>query len=80
MSTLFTAIAQPANFNIGFAPATPGRLINLMRHACAVARQRRQLRHLSDRQLDDLGLTRGAAEREAQRPLWDLPKRHRGNF
>lgn len=41
---------------------------------CAnVTSERRRLRDLSDRDLRDIGLTRGDAEREARRGFWDLP-------
>lgn len=36
-------------------------------------RQRRRLAALDDRMLDDIGLTRDAAETEARRTLWDVP-------
>ncbi len=34
------------------------------------ARQRGLLKHLDDRQLKDLGLTREQVEREARKPFW----------
>ena len=34
------------------------------------ARQRRALRNLDDRALDDVGIKRPAAEREARKPFW----------
>ncbi len=36
------------------------------------ARQRRQLRGLSDRMLSDIGITRAEAEAEAEKPFWRL--------
>jgi len=36
-------------------------------------RQRRHLAQLSDDQLNDIGVTRDAAETEANRPIWDAP-------
>lgn len=36
-------------------------------------RQRNELRHLSDAQLRDIGLTRDQANREARRWFWDVP-------
>ena len=42
-------------------------------HLIAVYRSRQQLSALDDRALKDICLTREAAEREAQRPAWDLP-------
>ena len=38
-----------------------------------VARERRQLAMLSDRQLRDMGLDPEAVARETARPFWDLP-------
>lgn len=40
-----------------------------------VARERRALAALGDRQLRDIGLEPDAAAREAARPFWDLPER-----
>ncbi len=42
-----------------------------------VARERRQLAGLSERQLRDIGLDARAVAREAARPFWDLPESHR---
>ena len=39
----------------------------------ALYRQRRDLARLDDRALDDLGLTRDEANREARRWFWDTP-------
>lgn len=36
--------------------------------------QRRALARLDDRALADIGLSRGQAEAEAARPLWDVPR------
>lgn len=41
----------------------------------AVWAQRRALYRLDDAALEDIGLTREAALREASRPFWDLPRR-----
>jgi uncharacterized protein YjiS (DUF1127 family) len=40
-----------------------------------VARERRMLAGLNERQLRDLGIDAGAAADEAARPFWDLPRR-----
>ena len=40
-------------------------------------RQRQTLKDLDDRLLEDLGLTREMAEKEAGRPLWDVPEHWR---
>lgn len=37
-------------------------------------RQRRSLAQLDAHLLEDLGLTRAEAEREARRALWDVPR------
>jgi uncharacterized protein YjiS (DUF1127 family) len=55
-------------------PRHPARLLSRIGHMLAVARQRRRLLHFSDRLLDDMGIDRGAAVREANRPVWDVPK------
>ncbi|WP_146589750.1 DUF1127 domain-containing protein [Puniceibacterium confluentis] len=39
----------------------------------ALHRQRRALARLDDHALNDLGLSRDAALREARRPVWDAP-------
>lgn len=36
-------------------------------------RQRRALARLDDHALDDIGVTRDVAEKEARRPFWDFP-------
>jgi uncharacterized protein YjiS (DUF1127 family) len=38
-----------------------------------VRRQRRTLKQLGPHQLADIGMSRQDAEREATRPLWDVP-------
>lgn len=42
-----------------------------------VARERRQLAGLSERQIRDIGLDPQAVAREAARPFWDLPENRR---
>ncbi|MAC76608.1 MAG: hypothetical protein CML66_00900 [Rhodobacteraceae bacterium] len=39
----------------------------------ALWRQRRQLAQLDDRALNDIGISRSEAEREAARLFWDAP-------
>lgn len=41
--------------------------------ALRVIEQRRKLARLTQHQLDDMGISRGDAMREAARPFWDLP-------
>lgn len=52
-------------------------LLARIRAAFALRRQRNRLRALDDRLLDDIGLPRDDAEREATRPIWDVPARWR---
>jgi len=40
----------------------------------ALSKQRRSLADLDDALLKDIGLTREEAQREAERPLWDVPR------
>jgi len=40
----------------------------------ALWRERRALARLDARALEDIGLTREAALREARRPIWDVPR------
>lgn len=60
-------IAQPAS-------RRHARLFARITQMLAVARQRRRLLHFSDRLLDDMGIDRETAIREASRPIWDVPK------
>lgn len=39
-----------------------------------VSRQRRALRQLDDRALNDIGVTRAQADRESARVAWDAPE------
>ena len=53
------------------------RLINLAIHFLAsleVARQRRQLLRLDERALNDIGIRRSDAHKEAMRGFWDIPE------
>ncbi|MDX1781039.1 MAG: DUF1127 domain-containing protein [Thalassovita sp.] len=64
------------NFRANRITACPGNLsffARLMR-ANALLRQRAALRRLDDAALDDIGLSRTEALREAQRPIWDAPE------
>ena len=48
-------------------------LLTLIRKAIELKRQRRSLLRLSNRQLADIGISRDDAQREAARPIWDIP-------
>ncbi len=53
------------------------RVIGLANHFLAsleVARQRRQLLRLDDRALNDIGIGRADAHREATRGFWNIPE------
>lgn len=49
-------------------------LLSRFFQARAVARQRKALAALDDTILEDIGLTRIEADREAARPAWDAPQ------
>ncbi|CUH87206.1 hypothetical protein PH5382_01131 [Phaeobacter sp. CECT 5382] len=49
-------------------------LLSLLADRAALLRQRRALKKMDDRALDDIGLSRAQAEAEAKRPLWDAPE------
>ena len=48
-------------------------LIETVARAARIHRGRQALLSLSDAQLQDIGMTRDEAEREARRPFWDAP-------
>lgn len=56
-------------------PCRPARRSRLavFHELLALRRQRQELRHLDDRSLDDMGITRAEARTEAARPFWDAP-------
>lgn len=66
MTDLSFSLTQGA----GRAPSLIARLFA----ARSLARQRAALAALDDALLDDLGLTRADAVREAQRSVWDAPQ------
>ena len=49
------------------------RLVARLRAALALRRQRGRLGDLGDHLLEDIGISRDEAEREASRPVWDVP-------
>jgi uncharacterized protein YjiS (DUF1127 family) len=51
-------------------PGWPSGIWHQFRHALELRRQRRTLRELDDRQLDDIGITREQALREANKLFW----------
>ncbi|MGY9050155.1 hypothetical protein P775_17940 [Puniceibacterium antarcticum] len=54
-------------------PRPSRSLLTTLLAAAALYRQRRALARLDDHALNDLGLTRSDALREANRPIWDAP-------
>ncbi|MDF0599874.1 DUF1127 domain-containing protein [Psychromarinibacter sp. C21-152] len=50
-----------------------GTLFGRLMALAALRRQRRTLAQLDDHLLQDIGVTRDAALRESQRPIWDAP-------
>ncbi len=48
--------------------------------AVEIRRERRMLSSLDDRALKDIGLNRGEADAEADRPFWDIPRADRTNL
>lgn len=68
--TAMTTVAS--NAAIRFAAPRVSLLSRLM-GLDSLYRQRRALRNLDARALNDLGLSRAEAEAEAARPVWDAP-------
>ena len=67
-------IAMPVRIDTTCRPATPHRRRPSIPDLVALWRQRRRLATLDDHLLDDIGVTRGEAETEARRPVWDAPR------
>ena len=55
--------------------ARPTALLPSLVRWLDTSRQRHTLRHLSDAQLKDIGVSRAEAETEASRPFWDRTPR-----
>ncbi len=49
-------------------------LLSFVADRASLLRQRRALKALDARALDDVGLSRHAAQQEANRPIWDAPE------
>ncbi|MFN3663138.1 DUF1127 domain-containing protein [Yoonia sp.] len=58
-------------------PAARPSLWRRVMQFIGLARQRRDLRDLEPHLLDDIGVTRQDALREAEKPLWDVPRHWR---
>ncbi|WP_037308238.1 DUF1127 domain-containing protein [Ruegeria halocynthiae] len=49
-------------------------VLSVLKDAISLNRQRRTLARLDDRALEDIGVTRRQAQKEAERPVWDAPQ------
>ncbi|MEL6317026.1 MAG: DUF1127 domain-containing protein [Pseudomonadota bacterium] len=56
------------------APSAIDTALRTLTSWTAVAAERRALRDADDAMLNDIGVSRAAAERESERPFWDLPR------
>lgn len=68
--------------NVTYIPARPapaqtgiGKFLQML----AVRKTRKQLAEVDDHILEDIGISRAAAEFEASRPLWDVPNHWRAS-
>ena len=68
-----TLLTAPISATSGSRRPTFGQVLTILSGMLAAHRQRRQLLQLDDRRLDDIGLDRNQALREAARPFWDGP-------
>ena len=59
-------------------PSAPtSSLLRSIDRAIQLRKQRKTLKSLDDARLDDLGLSPADAQREAKRPVWDVPSHWR---
>lgn len=56
------------------APRSRFSLLSLLADRTALLRQRRALKALDAHTLEDIGVSRTDALREAKRPVWDAPE------
>ncbi|SLN31447.1 hypothetical protein TRL7639_01324 [Falsiruegeria litorea R37] len=49
-------------------------ILKTLAHLVALHRQRKALARMDDAALDDIGVSRAQAAREASRPIWDAPE------
>jgi len=68
-SRLAPSLVAPLRLTLGAVARLPSRLIAVS----ALGRSRRSLARLDDHLLNDIGLSRSEAMREAERPVWDAP-------
>lgn len=79
MSQYIAVLDQSARL-IGERHNLPARLARYVLLALRVRAERRQLAMLSDAQLEDIGVSRADADREAGRPLLDIPAYRRSTL
>ncbi|MBL4926702.1 DUF1127 domain-containing protein [Fuscibacter oryzae] len=72
-NTCCTALQSPALAQPAPHATRKQSLLARLLTALALHRQRQHLARLDDAMLKDIGLTREAAQHEAQRPIWDAP-------
>jgi uncharacterized protein YjiS (DUF1127 family) len=70
------ASLHTSSYAIGHMPLRAGSVgpVARLRTALALHRQRQHLAALDDALLNDIGLTREDARREASRSVWDAPR------
>ena len=56
-----------------FGGISVSKIVNKLALMMEIAHERRQLKQLDPRALEDMGLDQAAARRESQRAFWDLP-------
>ncbi|PJE29022.1 Uncharacterized conserved protein YjiS, DUF1127 family [Pseudooceanicola antarcticus] len=66
---------QSLTTNVSALPRASRAPFSRVLSMLAVRRERRALNSLDVSRLEDLGITRDAARREASKPIWDLPVR-----
>ncbi|WP_411644487.1 DUF1127 domain-containing protein [Loktanella agnita] len=68
MSSVLSSECQPHT-----AKSQHTSLLTKLRMILATVHQRRSLREMEDHLLRDIGISYAEAQKEAQKPLWDVP-------
>ena len=66
-------IALPRRSAVTVSAPQPRTLFAWVAKAFTIARERQELKHLDAHLLRDIGLSQEDVDREAARPMWDLP-------
>ena len=69
-STSFSPARQPLRRVVVWSMSNLRKSFRLISGTCERRRQRRKLRELEDRMLNDIGVSREDAVREARKPFW----------